>query len=77
MDGTDDMLWMLKVSVRKMKALTVIMETVIMIGKGKLVYDMPCVVKYLFSRHFIFGGVVFRFGKIHFPLADMFFWRSA
>jgi hypothetical protein len=35
MDGTDDMLWMLRVSVRKMKALTVIMEIVIMIGKGR------------------------------------------
>jgi len=35
MDGADDMLWMLRMSVRKMKTLTVIMEIVIMIGKGR------------------------------------------
>ena len=33
LDGTDDMLWMLGMGVRKMKALTVEMETVTLTGK--------------------------------------------
>ena len=69
-DETDDMLWkgikedgMLGVSVRKMKALTVKMETVTLIGKGRQnltfsvysVYEINSKILFL-SKHFMFRG---------------------
>jgi hypothetical protein len=65
-DGTDDMLWNDSeedgdVSVRQMEALTVKMETVTLIGKGRqnvtcFVYKcVKLIVKYFFLAHIIFG----------------------
>jgi hypothetical protein len=51
-------------SMRKMKALTVKMETVTLTGKGR--YDLTCFIYsvyeinskiFFLSRHFIFGGL--------------------
>jgi hypothetical protein len=53
--------------VRKMKALTVKTETVILLGKGR--YDLPCVMCSVYeinifsSQMFYFSGVILDLGK--------------
>ena len=69
---------MLGVSVRKMKALNVKMETVQLSGKGRqiltcFVYVVYETVKHFFLLDVLFLGCHLRFGYIHFPLGDMFY----
>ena len=92
-DGTDDMWWNgseeggnVRGECEKMQALTVKMETVTLINRGRQnltcymysVYEINRSIFFL-NRCFILGGGGghHRFGQIHFPLTDVFLWGSS